>query len=493
MQTNTIQLLNALLEEALLTRRAPEVATVSSLLELIKQQGHVLQARILLTASPIGDQYLPLLPAVQWFEECWPGQHWTQTFPCAKQDTPYFSVVTPSYNQAIYLKDTIQSILCQNFPSFEHIVMDGGSTDGTLDLLKSYPHLQWVSEKDRGQTHALNKALSQARGEVIAWLNSDDFYLPDTFALVHEYFTKHPEESIVTGDCLWGWESSGRLRYISGKERDFESLIRQWNGHVPGPQPSIFFKRALIEECGLGDESMHYGMDYDFWLRMALKGHIRRHLPIPVAFYRFHQLSKSGAEQDWTLFYKDWQACFTRYRQHSTLLPKQTLLAVTYPLRKDASAKERATLCAALKLCAQWKMRDIELVLVTDIPHMQNEKISAHEQSTALHQALPGLPPLSLPLSIAHVTQLNTKNFLHAAVHTATSFALCMPPIDTLIPFEQWYETPLNALIDHTNATAVSLLLPKSKTCAMHPLLPHEGFASALCMHRREALLHALP
>jgi len=468
----------------------PDATVMRDILALAMYQGDSLQARILLTANPMARKFLSLLPRPAWLDECWPGQTWKATLPdvSGTGGKPFFSVLTPSYNQGYFLKDTIAGVLRQNFASYEHIVMDGGSTDETLEVLQANHHLKWISEPDRGQTHALNKALAQAQGEVIAWINSDDFYLPGAFAAVHDYFVRHPEESVVTGDCLWGWEATGRLRYIPGEERDFEALIRQWNSHVPGPQPSIFFRRRVLADTGLGDESLHYGMDYDLWLRMALAGHVRRHIEMPVAFYRFHGLSKSGAQQDWSSFYPDWQACFTRYRQHSRLLPRERMLAVAYPLRAGADARERASLCAALKSCAQWKMRDIELVLLSDIPGMQAEDIPAGVTSGALRAVLPQAPVLSLPLRVVPLAKMSSANFIRAAVTATQAFALCMPPITSAVTYEQWYVTPINALLDTPELAQTPLFLCH-KRLLEHPVLPSSGPIGCLAMHRHTHML----
>lgn len=496
---NALAMLATALDRAAEGGPLPQPSALEDMIALTVRQGATLQARILLTSSPAATKYLSCLPKAQWLDECWLGDGWPHTVPQAEADmgeAPYFSVVTPSYNQGVFLTDTIASVLRQGFASYEHIVMDGGSTDSTLDILRAIPHIRWKSEPDRGQTHALNKALTEAKGEVIAWINSDDFYLPGTFEAVHEFFTAHPEESVLTGDCLWGWEDSGRLRYVSGQERDFEALIRQWNGHVPGPQPCIFFRRQVLAQTGLGDESLHYGMDYDLWLRMALAGHVRRHLPTPLAFYRFHGLSKSGAQQDWTPFYDDWQTCLTRYRKHSRILPPERLLGVAYPLRAVADARERASLCAALRLCALWKFRDIELILVTDMAGAAHEVVSPGAASAFLAEVLPGLPALSLPLRIVPEAQMDGLHFVQAAVAATEVFALCLPPISSAVPYESWFAGPLNALLDGTlpdgrALPSTSLWLRRGRI-AGHPLLPPDGPLGCLAMHRRAALVQEL-
>lgn len=468
----------------------PEQGAVRDLLSLACRQGDILQVRVLLTQSPVGKPYLHMLPAPRWFSECWPGDGWSRTLP-ASEPHPFFSVVTPSFNQGVFLRDAIAGVLGQGFDSYEHIVMDGGSTDTTLDVLRAHPHLRWTSEPDRGQTHALNKALALARGEVIAWINSDDFHLPGAFHAVHEFFRTHPEEDILMGDCLWGWEGSGRLRYVMGRERDFESLIRQWDNHVPGPQPSIFFRRRVLEETGLGDESMHYGMDYDLWLRMAVAGHVRRYVSAPLAFYRFHSLSKSGDVQDWSPFYRDWQTCFSRYRVHSRVLPRQRMLAVAYPLSRTAGARERAALCGALAECAKWKLRDMELVLVTDADGVADRLVPAGEDAAELRDLLPGLGRLSLPLHIVCSAMPDGHAFVNAVLGATSAFAVCMPLVTSQVLYEQWFVQPLNALVDTPQLARAPLVL-RGGHAPRHPLLPVQGELGCLAMHRREALAASL-
>ncbi len=194
------------------------------------------------------------------------GQHGEPVLPDSGE-SPYFSVITPSFNQAAFIEDTIRAVLWQGFPSFEHIVVDGGSTDGTLEVLRRYPHLRWISEPDKGQSDALNKGLRMARGKVVAWINSDDFHLPGAFQTTYEWFADHPQESLIMGDCLWIYEQSGRQFVLMNRERHFEELLRYWDDYVYPAQQALFFKRDLLDRAGLIDTHLHYGMDCDFWMR----------------------------------------------------------------------------------------------------------------------------------------------------------------------------------------------------------------------------------
>ncbi|MCB0339069.1 MAG: glycosyltransferase, partial [Bdellovibrionales bacterium] len=189
------------------------------------------------------------------------------------QKLPKFSVVTVSYNQGEFIRDTIESVLNQNYPEFEHIVIDGGSTDNTIEVLKEYSHLNWVSEPDNGQTDALNKGFSKATGDIIAWINSDDWYAPNIFHTV----AKHLESSFLTFGASEVVDRDGNTKAkIRNTERTWLDLMKYWCSYAIPAQPSVFFRRELLEEFKRSDgtyldESLHYCMDFDFWLRITTK------------------------------------------------------------------------------------------------------------------------------------------------------------------------------------------------------------------------------
>jgi len=209
-------------------------------------------------------------------------------------ELPLISIVTPSYNQARFLEDTLQSVVSQNYPHTEHIVVDGGSTDDSVDIIRRYaPHLRsWVSEPDRGQSHAINKGLAQATGDVLTWLNSDDTYLPGALVDVGSYFARHPDVDLVYGDYVYT-DAEGRpmrRRHVFDTIA-YESLLY----HDYLGQPAVFFRRSLFEKVGPLDESLHYCMDWDLFLRMWRVCR-PRHLPRVLATYRLDQAAKSNAE-----------------------------------------------------------------------------------------------------------------------------------------------------------------------------------------------------
>ena len=182
-----------------------------------------------------------------------------------------FSVITPSLNQGAFIGKAIQSVLDQNYPDFEHWVIDGGSTDGTLEALKKYPHLKWVSEPDRGKAEALNKGFRKAAGEVIAWISADDYYEADAFNKVKDLFVSNPDCQVVVGGAAVV-DEKGRFLFMheapGTRGLTHEGIIRFWK-YGSLPQPSIFFRRRVFETVGFLDERIPSYMDYDFFLRLS--------------------------------------------------------------------------------------------------------------------------------------------------------------------------------------------------------------------------------
>ncbi len=200
-----------------------------------------------------------------------------------------FSIITPSYNHGEFIEETILSVLNQNYSAFEHIVMDGGSTDNTKDILLKYPHLIWSSGKDRGQGHAINKGFARAEGDIIAWLNSDDYYGPNVFNLVNQFFNEHPGVYCVYGDISYVSSDGGFLKLIKGENVNYRSIICR-----PDlvRQPATFWRREVINSIGSLDESLHLVMDLDFFLRM-FKKYPPGYLEANLAFFRFYAENKT--------------------------------------------------------------------------------------------------------------------------------------------------------------------------------------------------------
>lgn len=213
-------------------------------------------------------------------------------------DLPLISVVTPSYNQAKYIKATIDSVLSQNYPKLEYFVMDGGSTDGTVEILKSYgKKIKWESKKDAGQADAINKGLRQAKGELLAYLNSDDIYLPGALRRVGEYYAA-THADWITGDCLTIDELGNPSKsnwLISAYKCFLMVLYSPLTLRIADsmlPQPSTFWSRKAWEKIGEFNDKYHYVMDYDYWLRMS-KYYRPHDLKIALSGFRFQAGSKS--------------------------------------------------------------------------------------------------------------------------------------------------------------------------------------------------------
>jgi len=176
------------------------------------------------------------------------------------------SVVTPSYNQGRFIERTIQSVLSQNIPHLEYIVCDGGSKDNTIDILRSYgERLKWVSEKDAGQADAVNKGIRATSGEIIGWINSDDVYYPNALQTVLSFFAAHPDVDVIFGEANHIDENDEILERYYTEDWDYERL----KDICYICQPSVFFRRRVLQKYGLLDPSLRYCMDYEYWLRLG--------------------------------------------------------------------------------------------------------------------------------------------------------------------------------------------------------------------------------
>lgn len=211
-------------------------------------------------------------------------------------ELPKLSIITPSLNQAKYIETTILSVLDQAYPKLEYIVIDGGSTDGTLEILKKYEkHLTWSSQKDRGQSDAINKGFRQASGDILAFINSDDYYEPGALHKVGDYFAKHSEAHWVTGKCRIIDELGHESRRLITQYKNFWLFLKSYKvllvlDYIS--QPATFWRRIVIDEIGFFDVNEHLSMDYDFSLRIG------QHFPLHViksylAAFRVHSTSKS--------------------------------------------------------------------------------------------------------------------------------------------------------------------------------------------------------
>ena len=210
------------------------------------------------------------------------------------ESLPLVSIVTPSYNQAQFLEETILSVLSQDYPSIEYIIIDGGSTDGSVDIIRKYEDrlAYWTSEPDRGPADAVNKGWRRAKGDVLAWINSDDLYMPGAVAEAATYLATHPEVAMVYGRCQY-FDDAGDLRMVG----------QPWNiGRVLGtslsgvPQPSSFLRRWALDAVGELDTNLVFALDYDMWVRIGVRYPVH-HVPHVWSRFRVHDLSWTKAEQ----------------------------------------------------------------------------------------------------------------------------------------------------------------------------------------------------
>jgi glycosyltransferase involved in cell wall biosynthesis len=213
-----------------------------------------------------------------------------------KPALPLVSIVTPSFNQARFLETTIQSVLSQSYPRLEYIIVDGGSTDGSLEIIKKYSDrlAWWVSEKDKGQTDAINKGFAHAKGDILAWLNSDDAYLPDAVASAVPFFQKYPGLGLLYGDTNFINEA-GQIIGKFGAAQTNIHLLRQ--GYVHIPQQASFFRGDLWRSVGPLDPTFYFAMDYDLWVRIAARTQVK-YVPQTWANFRLHADGKTIASDD---------------------------------------------------------------------------------------------------------------------------------------------------------------------------------------------------
>ena len=207
---------------------------------------------------------------------------------------PKITVVTPSYNQAQFLEKTITSVLNQGYPNLEYMVIDGGSTDGSVEIIQKYADRldYWVSEKDEGQSHAINKGFLRATGEILCWLNSDDYFLPGTLHLVAEQLREGTGCHALVGHCYVVY-TDGRPDVLNeGRYTNHRKLLQFWQGYQMH-QPAIFWRREVYEKVGLLDEDLHYIMDYDYWVRIS-KHFGFKEIDRPLACATFHPDAKTG-------------------------------------------------------------------------------------------------------------------------------------------------------------------------------------------------------
>lgn len=255
--TEKEQVIRELLAEA--ERRREALAAATAQLNAVTQQPSL--------ALPVG-----LAMPVEVASASRTGQHLLTPLPrtTVAPSGPLVSIITPSYNQGRFIEETILSVLTQDYPNIEYIVVDGASTDNTLDILKKYEgRLTWISEPDRGQSQAINKGFRMAKGEILAWLNSDDTFLPGAVNKVVQHFQANPETMMVYGEgyCI-DEQSRVKQRFPYTEAFNLWKLIYLWDNIL---QQTAFFRGRVFDHIDLLDENLHYGMDWDLWIRIGKK------------------------------------------------------------------------------------------------------------------------------------------------------------------------------------------------------------------------------
>jgi GT2 family glycosyltransferase len=249
---------------------------------------------------------------------------------------PRVTIVTPSYNQGRFLEETIRSVLLQDYPNLEYVVIDGGSTDNSVEIIKKYsPALAyWESERDRGQADAINKGFRLATGDYLAWLNSDDCYYPGFIAEMVRLFSERPAVDLLYRDVDQGW-SREDLVPRRGEAISFPEMVRTLN--VPIPQMAAMWRRRIVERVGLLDPKWHVCLDREFFLRIGLHGTMA-YVPGATGFFRQHTDSKSIAEErQWI---KEIPALYLEFFARQDLPP-------------DVAALKRESMSAAYIFCAR--------------------------------------------------------------------------------------------------------------------------------------------
>lgn len=203
------------------------------------------------------------------------------------------SIITPSYNQAKYLEQTILSVLNQDHPRIEYIVMDGASTDGSVDIIKKYAGrlAHWESEKDKGQADAINKGFARATGEIIAWLNSDDYYLPGTIRTVVKVFEENPDVVLVYGNMLAVDENGKTFNTLNYKQLTLEDLL---SFQIIG-QPAVFMRRSALQKTSGLDLTFHFLLDHLLWIQLVKHGKLL-HVNQTWSAARYHAEAKNVAK-----------------------------------------------------------------------------------------------------------------------------------------------------------------------------------------------------
>lgn len=208
------------------------------------------------------------------------------------QNLPRITIVTPSFNQVKYINETIKSIIDQNYPNLEYIVIDGGSTDGSVDIIHRYDDFltYWCSEKDMGQSDAIMKGFNKATGDLLAWVNSDDVLLPGCLSTISEYYLQENEPEIITGNVVYINARGKITRYV---RLPLQSRFFFFRGIWHASAPAIFFKASLFRDISGLNQNYHLCMDLDMWMKMMKNRPRMVHIQRYIGAYRWHIAAKT--------------------------------------------------------------------------------------------------------------------------------------------------------------------------------------------------------
>ncbi len=259
---------------------------------------------------------------------------------------PRVSVVTPSFNQGRFIEQTIRSVLSQNYPNLEYIVIDGGSTDESVGVIRKYEKFlaHWESEPDRGQSHAINKGFARSTGEIMCWLNSDDYFLPGALRAVAETLAAGSGNFAAVGHCYVVFANGKPPVKGVGRYEGVERLLAYWKGYRM-PQSSVFWRREVFERVGYLDEGQHYIMDFDYWVRIA-RHYEFANIDRALSCATYHDAAKTG--DDFVRYKRELRRNATRYWP-SPLTPAYWRLAASLAWHDTAALARRASNSASYR------------------------------------------------------------------------------------------------------------------------------------------------
>lgn len=254
-------------------------------------------------------------------------------------NSPKITIITPSYNQGHFIEQTIQSVLNQHYPNLEYIIIDGGSTDNTVEIIKKYEDkiTYWISEPDKGQSDAINKGLKIATGDIINWLNSDDYYEPNALSTIANEFVNNPNAKVVCARSRIFKNENETVFYSSGTDVYFDNLEKTiaW---ARIDQPETFFHKSAIEKMGVLDVKLKYLMDRDWWIKYLLNFGLDNIVRIDnvIVNFRLHNESKTVSQGD--LFQKEFDSWFYNLAKYYKLSKYSEFINSNFEIKENINS-----------------------------------------------------------------------------------------------------------------------------------------------------------